>query len=182
MAIKSTQTKYGTVAVTIHWLSALLILALLGTGFCAANTIDPVAKAQILSVHAPLGIAILILTLIRIAWWRFADHKPDPVSGSSAWQNRGARIVHVLFYVVIIGMSASGIGMFVLSGAGEIIFGGGIEPLPDFNDYSPRIPHGIGARIFVALLLAHVGAALYHHSIKRDNALRRMSFGKSVNS
>ena len=68
MSPKSTSLRYGTTAVIIHWLSALLILALLASGFRAANTFDPVAKAQLLSVHAALGFAILVLTLFRLGW------------------------------------------------------------------------------------------------------------------
>ncbi len=66
--MKSTSTRYGTVAVTIHWISALLILALLGSGFRAAGLADSAAKASLLSVHVPLGIRILVLTLARLAW------------------------------------------------------------------------------------------------------------------
>ncbi|MEO4001768.1 cytochrome b/b6 domain-containing protein [Mesorhizobium sp. CAU 1732] len=32
--------------------------------------------------------------------------------------------------------------------------------------------------LLVALLLAHVGAALYHHFIRRDGLLRRMWYGR----
>ncbi|MEZ5813007.1 MAG: cytochrome b [Rhizobiaceae bacterium] len=174
--MKSTQTRYGTVAVTIHWLSALAILALIGSGFRAASLADSAAKETILSVHAPLGFLVLALTLLRIAWWWFFDRKPDPVGGDAAWQSFSARAVHLLFYIVIIGMAASGIGMMVLSGAGEILFGGAERALPDFNDFAPRVPHGIGARAMVALLALHVGAALYHHFIKRDGLIWRMWF------
>ncbi|MCC2111612.1 MAG: cytochrome b/b6 domain-containing protein [Hyphomicrobiales bacterium] len=180
MAMKSTQNQYGNVAVTIHWLSAIGIVALLGSGFRAANTVDPGAKAQILSVHAPLAIAILLLTLSRIAWWWLADNKPAPVAGSPKWQDRGARAVHFAFYVVIVGMAASGIGMFLLSGAGEILFGGGTGALPDFGTYKPRVPHGLGARLLVALLILHAGAALHHHFIRKDGSLWRMWLGRAV--
>ncbi len=85
--------------------------------------------------------------------------------------------MHLLFYVVILGMIASGIGIMVLSGAGSIIFGqGGV--LPDFWKFAPRVPHGIGARLLFALLVLHVGAALYHHVVLRDGLLWRMWFGK----
>lgn len=175
--MKSTSTKYGTVAVTIHWLSALLILAQLGSGFRAASSLDSAAKEAVLAVHAPLGMIILILMIIRIFWWWFADKKPAPVAGDPAWQARSAKAVHVLFYVVIIGMAASGIGMFAASGAGVILFGAAEGPLPDFSRFRPRAPHGLGARLMVALLVLHVGAALYHHFIKRDGLIWRMWYG-----
>lgn len=179
MAIKgkSTATRYGTIAVTIHWLSALTIVALLGLGFRAANTPDPDAKAQLLSLHVPLGLLIVFLTLVRIAWWCFADRKPDPVKRMPGWQQFGARAVHLLFYVVILGMGASGIGMLVISGAGPVIFGLAEGSLPDFRAYLPRVPHGAGARFMLVLLALHVGAALYHHFVRRDGMLRRMWYG-----
>jgi len=176
MPLKSSSDKYGSVAVTLHWLSALLILALIVSGFRGSGIEDPAAKAAILRVHVPIGVAILLLTLARIGWWLFADRKPSSVPMAN-WQNRISRGVHVLFYVVILGMTASGIGMLVLSGAGPIIFGGATNSLPDFWDFLPRIPHGIGARLIIALLVLHAGAALYHQFFKRDGLLRRMWYG-----
>lgn len=178
MAMKSGKTNYGSVAATIHWLSALLIVALVGSGFRAAGTVDLAGKAQILSVHAPLGITILLLTLARIGWWWFADKKSDPVAGVPKWQEYSGRAVHALFYIVILGMAASGIGMFVLSGAGPILFAGAEGQLPDFDKYAPRGPHGIGARVMVALFVLHAGAALYHHFVLKDGLLARMWFGR----
>ncbi len=177
MAVKSSPTHYGTVAVTIHWLSALFIVMLIGSGFRAAGFEDSVAKAGILQFHVPFGVTILLLTLGRIGWWWFADKKPTSAPMPN-WQDRSARAVHFLFYVVILGMTASGIGMMVLSGAGPIIFGGDAALLPDFWDYLPRTPHGIGARALIALFVLHAGAALYHHFFKKDGLLGRMWLAK----
>lgn len=95
------------------------------------------------------------------------------------WQSRLSKAVHVLLYVIIIGMSSSGIGTMVLSGAGPFIFAGAdLSAFPDFWDYLPRTPHGIVARVLVGLLVLHIGAALYHHFIKQDGLLRRMWFAK----
>lgn len=176
MSLKSTDNQYGSVAVTIHWLAAVLIITLLASGFRAAGTLDTVAKSQILSIHVSIGIAVLVLTLARLGWWWFADRKPDPVGGMPAWQTLSARAVHLLFYVVILVMIASGIGMIVLSGAGTVLFGGAEGQLPDFHDYKPRIPHGFGARLMILLFVFHTGAALYHHFVERDGILRRIWF------
>ena len=176
MPRKRESSHYGTVAIAIHWLSALLIIALLASGFRAGQTIDPIAKAEILRFHGPMGISILILTLARIIWWWRFDTKPTPIGNTPPWQEKSAKAVHVFFYIVILGMSASGIGMFVLSNAGAILFGGAEGVLPDFTQYLPRIPHGIGARAMLALLVLHTGAALYHHFVKHDLTLKRMWF------
>jgi cytochrome b561 len=87
-------------------------------------------------------------------------------------------VVHVLFYIVILGMIASGIGMIALSGAAPMIFGAERTLLPDFWKYPPRLPHGIGARLLLALIVLHAGAALYHHFVRRDGLLRRMWFSR----
>lgn len=176
MMLKSRPDRYGPVAVTIHWLTAILILATLGSGFQADQAADATTHAGFLRFHIPVAITVLLLTLFRIVWWWRFDRKPIPVEGSQPWQERFARFVHVVFYVVILGMVASGIGMMVLSDAGSIIFGGS-GVLPDFHDYPPRVPHGIGALLLVILLVAHIGAALYHHFIRRDGLIRRMWYG-----
>lgn len=146
MSLKSSSDKYGTVAVTIHWLSAFLIFALIASGFRASDMENLSAKADILKIHVPLGIAILFLTLARIVWWKFADKKPAPIA-MPRLQDRAAHAIHVLFYVVILGMAASGIGMIILSGAGSIIFDGSGGTLPNFGIISPvhhmALAHGL---------------------------------------
>jgi cytochrome b561 len=179
MALKSTADHYGPVAISIHWVSVVLILVLVGLGFLAASTVDPAAKAAILRVHVPIAGAVLALLTLRIIWWWGFDLKPGPVIGSPNWQERTAQIVHVLFYVIIIGMVASGVGMMLLSNAEPSIFVGERALLPDFWRYPPRLPHGIGARLFLALLVLHVGAALYHQFVRRDGLLQRMWFSKT---
>jgi cytochrome b561 len=121
---------------------------------------------------------VLALMLLRIVWWWGFDRKPGPVAGSPHWQERTAQVVHVLFYIVILGMIASGIGMMALSGAAPLIFGGDGALLPDFSKYPPRLPHGIGARLLLGLLVLHVGAALYHHFVRHDGLLWRMWFSR----
>ncbi|MGD9923826.1 MAG: cytochrome b [Pseudorhodoplanes sp.] len=178
MALKSTQDRFGTVAITIHWLAAALIVALLISGFRVSGAADPAAKAAFLRFHAVMGIAILALTLGRIAWWWFADRKPLPVAGQPPLLRRAASAVHLVFYILIVGLAASGIGMMIVSGAGPIVFGGASGALPDFWTVPPRIPHGIGVRVLIALLILHVAGALYHHFIRGDRLLARMGVGR----
>lgn len=172
--LKSRPDRYGAMAVSIHWLSAILILALLGSGFRAGNAMEAATKAGFLRYHIPIAIIVLLLTAFRIVWWWRFDLSPIPVPGSPAWQERVARWVHIAFYVIILGMVASGIGMMILSGGGPAVFGASGAVLPTFTDYPPRVPHGLGAVLLVALLAFHAGAALYHQFIRRDGLLRRM--------
>jgi cytochrome b561 len=178
MALRSVRDRYGAVAVSIHWLSAMLIVILIGSGFHVANTVDMATKPAILRLHVLVAIGVLVLTIVRIVWWFGFDQKPAPIGGSPRWHERTARAVHILFYVLILTLIASGIGMLALSGAAPIIFGGGDGLLPNFSKYPPRLIHGIGVRLLLALLVLHISTALYHHFFCRDGLLRRMWFSK----
>lgn len=178
MPAKSTPERYGTVAIAIHWVTALAVFALLASGFRAAGMTDLGAKASLLRVHVVLGLSVLVLTVLRLAWWVLVDRKPVDPAGTPRWQALAAHAVHGLFYVVIAGMAASGIGMIALSGAGDVLFGGSTAALPDFTLFLPRGPHGLGASVLVVLIIAHVAAALYHQFVLRDGLLARMRPGR----
>ena len=176
MSHKGTSERYGRVAVTIHWASALVVGGALVSGFQAGGLVDPVAKTVLLRVHAFCGVATLGLTLARIGWW-FADRRPGPIAGMGWLQARAASGTHLLLCALIFVMAASGIGMMVLSGAGAVLSGAKAAALlPDFWAYAPRVPHSIGARLLIGLLILHAGAALYHQFICRDGLMRRMRF------
>lgn len=172
--LKSAPDRYGSVAVTLHWLSAVLIVALLLTGFRAAGAGDA-TKAALLRVHVPAALLVLLLTVARLGWWLLFDRRPRPAPDTPRWQDLTARAVHLGLYALIIVLGASGIGMIALSGAAPAIFAGG--SLPNFDTYPPRVPHGVGARLLIALLALHVTAALYHHFIRGDGLLGRMWYG-----
>lgn len=175
MSLKSTSDRYGSVAIAIHWISAAGIIALLASGLVAADQVDPAAKLALLRIHVPLGIGVLLLTLLRIIWWAVADKRPQPPAGQAPWQDLLARLVHGGLYVIVLVMAGSGIATLALSGALPAILSG--AALPDFSAVAPRLVHGIGGKLTLALLAAHVGAALYHQFIRRDRLLARMGLG-----
>lgn len=180
MAWKSNDRRYGTVAMSMHWVTAIAILGLLVSGLTMADMTDDLAKQGIVRTHVVIGFLVVVLTLLRIGWWAFADRKPDEAAPQPRWQALAARAVHGLFYVVIIVMGASGIATILLSGAGLILFGGAPGPLPDFLQYPPRIAHGLGAWLLMALIALHVAAALYHQLVLRDRLLSRMGLGRAA--
>lgn len=160
---------YGRVAVGLHWAIAALIALALASGFAAENIADGRAA---LRVHVVAGALAGLLTLARVAWWWFADTRPAP--NTQGLTDTLAKLVHILLIVVPLGMAASGVGMMVLSGAGAQLIAGDPSALPEFERLPPRMPHGLGARLLVALIVGHVAAALYHHMLLGDGLLRRM--------
>lgn len=172
MAMKSSANAYGWVAMTLHWVTALLIIGLIGSGL-TATSLPGEAKPGILSIHVPVGMLVLVLTLARIVWWWRFDRKPPPSAGSPKMQEIAARAVHILFYVAILALAASGLALVILSGAIDVLRSGE-GALPDFWDYPPRAAHRVFAWSMVALLVVHVAAALWHHFARHDATLMRM--------
>jgi cytochrome b561 len=178
MKLKSSSAEYGTVAIAIHWLSAALIIAMFVLGIVASETTDPLQKSSILRIHAPVGLFVLALTILRITWWLVADKKPAAVAGQSPWQKSVSTWVHRILYFCILGMAGSGIWLLRSSGAGEIIFDGANKPMPDLETFFAYSAHSTIALVFEALIVLHVLAALYHQFVLRDRLLARMGIGR----
>ena len=177
MALTSSPTRYGSVAIAIHWLTALAILGMLISGLSAANTTDPQTQFTLLRGHAITGSLVGVLTVFRIVWWMFFDRRPADQSGLSRGQSIAAHVVHYGLYAVIIVMVSSGFATVIMTGANLQLFGAAPLPLPDFHLAPPMTVHGILSRVLIALLLGHMGAALYHQFIRRDRLLARMGLG-----
>ena len=175
MDVKDKTARYGIVAVALHWTSAAAVFLLLPLGFLAAASSDTARSIALLRIHVPMGILVLLLTILRLAWWRH-DPRPDAVAGPR-WQVISAKATHLLLYAVLILMGSSGIGLMIASGAGSSLFGDEPAALPQFTRYAPMVIHALGAFALVALLILHVGAALYHQLYRRDATLLRMAYG-----
>lgn len=172
MPLKSTPERYGTVAIALHWGTAVLIVALLFLGLSAANADDDAARRALLGPHMGLGITVMVLTVARIIWWWLLDRRPHPVPGLPTVMRRAAGLSHFLIYGLIIALVVTGMGTSILGGVSDALMTG--APIPELDDVPPRQGHGVLAWTFMVLLVVHVGAALYHHLIRRDKTLARM--------
>jgi cytochrome b561 len=174
MTLESTPTRYGTTAIALHWTSAAAVLVLLASGVAAANAVDGPPPGLILT-HAALGVIALVLTLVRIVWWLMFDRRPQPAE-MPGWQKTMASAVHGLLYLSLLVMGASGIATLALSGAVPALLSG--APLPDLSELAPRAVHGLVSKLLLVLLVAHIGAAIYHQLVMRDHLLARMGVGR----
>ena len=173
MSIKSTSTQYGSVAIAIHWTSAIAVVLTFVAGLALANT-EPVPVA-LLVAHIVLGLSVFALTLLRVVWWLAADDRPPLPADQPRLQQIAAKTVHALLYVILILMATSGIATILSSGAIAALTSG--APLPDFSMLIPRVAHGIMSKLLLVLLAGHIGAALYHQFVRRDRLLARMGVG-----
>src|SRR3989338_1325938 len=101
-----TQSRYSTVAILLHW---TIVVLLVWTVLLAwqAEDLKGMAKMAPLQLHKPIGITIMLLTLIRLAWRRIMP--PPPLSPHlKPWERRLAKAVHALFYVLLLVMPLTG--------------------------------------------------------------------------
>src|SRR5215213_7524166 len=98
--------RYSRVAVWLHWIIALLIVLNLALGF-SHEDFDKPASAAMMSVHKASGLTILLLSLTRLGWR--LGHRPPPFDPvMKAWETGVARLVHWLFYLLLIALPLSG--------------------------------------------------------------------------
>lgn len=173
--------RYTKVAVTLHWLIALLIIGQLAGGIYMHNLPATTWKFELYQWHKSFGIMVLLLSLARLGW-RLTHRAPALPDGMKGWEKVAARITHVAFYALIIAVPLAGWLMVSASpyDLPTVLFK--LIPWP----HVPGIPqdaaleglfkevHEIMAFAIIGLLVLHVGAALKHHFINRDAVLTRM--------
>ncbi|MGH1365989.1 MAG: cytochrome b [Calditrichia bacterium] len=175
MPLKSTTDEFGRLAQIFHWISAILIVLMVPMGFAMQNIDNETTKVMIYQIHAVIGIAVLLLTIARVIWKRI-DINPDLPPGFSPLHAIGFKAVHFLLYTVLLVLAASGIGILAISELGDTLFGSQTAIIPQgLGDLPPRQAHGIMARLFIALFIAHVGGVLLHQFTK-SNVLARMGW------
>ena len=172
-------SRYHPALVALHWLLAAAILGALAAGFfvlAGMPNSDP-AKIAVLRIHMSVGMAVLLLMLIRlIVLWRTA--KPPAARTGYAALDRLAPFVHYGFYLLVVGMVASGYATAILAGLNRSVFQENGEPLPaDFAAYPSFVVHGLLATILTVFVAVHVAAAIYHQAVRKDGLFRRMWFG-----
>jgi cytochrome b561 len=169
-------TKWGAMAQFFHWVMALAILGNGLFGLLMDLAHSPMQKINWLALHKSIGLTVLALFLLRLAW-RMVDRRP-PEEPAPRWQQFTAHAVHGLLYVLIAAMPLS--GWWFNSVAGKPLQWFKLFNLPalaEKNDEIRHFAHGVHEYLFWFLLLvlvAHVGAALKHHVFDKDNVLRRM--------
>ncbi len=180
MRIENTDGRYGAVAVVLHWLMAILVIVLAGLGLYMAGLPDvgfDTKKIKLILYHKEFGLLALTLVVVRLGW-RLANKIPQLVAHLPDWQKIGARFVHLSFYALMFALPIT--GWLMSSAAGIPVSFFGLFALPDFvphDDYMFQrlieihkwLAYGLILFIFV-----HVGAALRHHFMFRDDTLSRM--------
>lgn len=168
---------YNGPAKALHWITAALIFTAFPLGVYMHDLKLSPTKLQLYSYHKWIGITALLIVIMRIVW-RLIKGAPAPLS-APAWQQKAAAITHGFLYVLMFAVPLSGWLMSSAKGFPVVYFG--VLPLPDmvgkseeFGEVLKQV-HALLNWALIALVGLHLGAALKHHFIDRDETLVRMS-------
>jgi len=182
-------TRYGVVAMTLHWLIAATIIANVVIVLAAPEGRNPTHLAM-MSFHMALGLTVLVLSIARVAW-RLMNPVPPPPAGLSPLMRIGGKALHHLFYLLIVAIPLAGWLMVSANHFTPSYFGLFAWPaFPGFAGLDKAASHGWHetfetAHVFLAwamivLVPLHVAAGFYHHLIRKDNTLLRMLPGTQL--
>jgi len=170
------QPRFPAVSRLLHWTMAVMVLTMLCIGVAMVVSLGD--YHALVSIHRPLGIAILILVVVRFVNRRINPPPPFPATMSRA-ERLAATASELTMYGLMLVLPLVGWGM--LSAARYPIVLHGSVHLPFILPHNPmlyavlRKAHTILAYLFFLTFMAHVGAILFHTLIVRDGMLKRMA-------
>jgi cytochrome b561 len=175
--LANTADAWGAPAKFFHWTIALLILVQIALGVAAASWRISPLKLELFVWHKSTGMLILVLMLARLAW-RLANPTPALPPGTPRWERYAAHASHGLLYVLAIALPLSG---WVINSAAAVPFSVfWLVPLPpivapdEHVEDLAKLAHFSLLMALCLVLVVHIGAALRHHLIKRNDILLRM--------
>ncbi len=177
MTLKNTPDRWGGISQLLHWLVVVLILTMAYLGLTMDDLPNGPDKIQTYALHKSIGITILALVVLRLLWRLYAG-TPHPVPGSPRWQERIAGLTHFAIYALLFAIPLS--GWVLNSAAGFPLQWFHLINLPhivernhDLHELAEEA-HEIMFWLLAFLVVAHAGAAFYHHLFQRDATLARM--------
>jgi cytochrome b561 len=169
------RTQFTALMRILHWTMAAMVLTMLGIG---VTMVASLADYHVLvSIHRPLGVAILILVVVRFVVRRLSRLPPFPPT-MSRLERRAAAATEYTMYALLFALPLVGWSMLSAARYPVILFGSVhlpfIVPHDALLHAILRKTHAVLAYLLFLTILAHFGAILFHTLIVRDGMLLRM--------
>jgi cytochrome b561 len=177
MSLRNPVDRWGAVSQTFHWLIVGLLVVMAYLGLTMTDLPTSAHKANVYALHKSIGLTILALVALRLAWRLYAG-RPAEIDGMPSWQRRIASLTHAALYVLLFAMPLS--GWVINSTSGFPLRWFGLVRVPAIAPHDAALndlakeTHEILFWTLVAVALAHAAAAIYHHLFQRDATLTRM--------
>lgn len=165
--------RYKSIVVAIHWIAAVLIITQIVIGLKFADMPKGPARMDAFAWHRTVGVAILLLALIRLAVRLMNPPPPYPVDFPK-WERAVAVWSHRFFYFLIIALPLTGLAAVSKRAVGGMTeLQGGLKfpvvPIPALGGVHVLLAWGL-----IVLLVLHVGAALKNQFMSRTDVADRM--------
>ncbi|MDQ6950574.1 MAG: cytochrome b [Mariprofundales bacterium] len=176
MQLTNSNTHYGWIAIILHWVMALAIIAIFVLGWWMTG-LDYYDRwyHDAPSIHQSIGMLLLMLLLFRFAW-RLGNARPQLMG--LWWEQMAALVVQQLHYLLLLIVMITGYLLPTAEGIGINIFGWFTVPATlSFDKAQADLVgdiHWWSACAAMALIAVHSAAALKHHFVDRDPTLLRM--------
>lgn len=177
MPLKNTRDQWGAISKTLHWLTLALLVWIGWLGLTMGDLPNGPGKIATYALHKSIGITILALVLFRLGWRLYAG-APAALAGTPRWQERIASSTHWALYALVLAMPLS--GWLLNSASGYPLQWFGLVNLPAIAGRDQALREWAGTAhewmfwTLALLVVAHAGAAFYHHLFQRDATLARM--------
>lgn len=192
-------SRYTKTAIVLHWLIAIGIFGMFALGWFMSDLPKEAPKQMAydlfnwgiytwqlaegasprtfyFNLHKSIGVTLFALIVIRILW-RITHKPPALLSSYQAWERKLATGAHHLLYLLMIALPVSGVIMATYSKYGIKWFGipfiKGLDNTP-MREVFETVHETIGIVVLVILVL-HIGGALKHKFIDKDETMKRMS-------
>jgi cytochrome b561 len=180
MAWRNSPQRWGAFAQGLHWTIAVLIIALALVGLTMDDLATSPTKLKVYALHKSVGLTVLALVLLRLAW-RLFDRRPPLPQTMPAWERVAAGVTHGMLYLVMLVMPLSGwlynsASNFPLRWFGLFRVPALAGPDKALKEFAHEV-HETGFYVLAALFALHVAGALKHHFVDRDPTLARMTPG-----
>ncbi len=180
----SAKTRYDAVAITLHWVIALGILAQICMGLGMVHLALPIGlKFKIYQLHKSIGLTILLAVILRVLW-RVFRKPPDLPATMPALERKAAHGMHHLLYLLMVFIPLSGWLITSLSPLHipTVLYGilpWPFLPVPDgwvsrASEMLAGSIHAWAAYIILAAVTLHVLAVIRHQFLLKDGTLGRM--------
>jgi len=160
----------------LHWTMALLVLTMLFLGIGMITTVSH-TYAALVTIHKSLGILILALVAIRLVN-RLINPPPALPADLPPSQLFMAKASHLMLYALMFALPVVGWAMLSAAGYPIIIFGSLSLPAILPHDIAMfailRTTHTVLAFTLFMIFLAHLGAALFHLLVRKDEVFPSM--------
>jgi len=179
----NSKTRWGWPAKTLHWVGAVIILLLLGHGWWMTH-LAPRGPDRLAHYagHSALGYDFLVLLVLRLLW-RWFNPVPELPADLKRWERISAHIGHISLYVLMLIVSITGwmVATTFRNPMTKDLFGinwpaivsSVTRPVRQAIEQS----HMVLAYVLAAVVVVHICGALRHHLFKRNDILRRMTWG-----